>query len=340
MFRKLQLSDFELGDVLGTGTVGTIYRAKEIKSGREVALKMLLPSAADDPLISARFEREIHILERLNHPNIIRYFGNGRDGRQLFYTMEVVEGAALKKVIADSGPLTWQEAANIGIQIGSALQHAHNNGVIHRDLKPANIYVSREGQAKLGDFGIALDTNANTLTHSGLTVGTYAYMAPEQITNEEQVTGKADLYAFGCLLFMMLTGRTPFIGASFPQMFEQHLKDAPPKVRELAPDCPEKIEALVDDLLKKKAEERPFNARSAQGRLLEVLGISEVTHDVDAASSKDVPAQHIPSGGHDALVLRMSRIKENVVPAFSWRRAIAIVVVMIVILCAAIYFGT
>ncbi|MCH5372963.1 MAG: serine/threonine protein kinase, partial [Planctomycetes bacterium] len=244
---RCRLENFELGDPLGVGTVGTIFRARDRRTGRDVALKILHPTVSGDRLIKARFWREMMILEKLSHPNIIRYYGGGRNDDQLFFAMERVDGGTLKDLIAQSGRLSWMEAATCGIQICSALQHAHNHGIIHRDLKPANLLLNADGQLKLVDFGIARDATSPELTSQGLTVGTYAYMAPEQIGGRRDVTGQADLYALGCLLYEMLTGRPPFEGDNFPELFDQHLHRVPPRVRELAPDCPPELDELVAD---------------------------------------------------------------------------------------------
>ena len=132
--RIRRIEEFELGDTLGVGTVGTIYRAHDRVNDCEVAVKLLLPAVSGDELIKARFGREMIILEQLSHPNIVQCYGGGRVDNQLFYAMELVEGGTLKEVLQQTGRLTWREAATCAIQICSALQHAHNHGIIHRDL--------------------------------------------------------------------------------------------------------------------------------------------------------------------------------------------------------------
>lgn len=263
---RRQLTEFELGDQIGAGTVGTIVHAKDSKSGQRVALKLLNPGVTNDPLVRQRFEREMLILKRLDHPNIVAYFDSGETDGQLFYTMEFVEGRTLKDVLVMRGNLTWQEATECGWQICSALQHAHNHGVIHRDLKPANLYLSKDGSVKLGDFGIAFDMGATQITDHGMTVGSYMYMSPEQIRGEP-VSELTDLYALGCLLYEMLTGSPPFTGASFAQIFDQHLNAPIPSAREMAANCPEPIDTLIGKLLDKFPAGRPINAREAQGTL-------------------------------------------------------------------------
>ena len=147
-FRKI--SEFDVGDVLGVGTVGTIYRATEKATGQQVAIKKLHPGVSQDPLIRARFRREMSILERLSHPHIVSYFGGGEDDGTLFYVMELIDGGTVKSLLQIKGVFDWQIVAELTRQISSALQYAHNHGVIHRDLKLSNLFLSRTGEVKLG----------------------------------------------------------------------------------------------------------------------------------------------------------------------------------------------
>lgn len=310
MQQQLQLSDFELGDTLGVGTVGTIYHARHKQTGREAAVKILLPSVSEDQLIRARFRREMTILERISHPHIVKYLGGGRDGNQLFYAMEYVDSGSLKQVLKSSGPLRWREAASCAIQLCSALQHLHNHGIIHRDLKPGNLFFTRAGALKLGDFGIARDTKDTDLTADRLTVGTYAYMSPEQIRGDKGITGKTDLYALGCLLFEMLAGHPPYLGDNFAQLFEQHLRDEPPSIRQSVPDCPPELDLLIRELMAKDPEKRPFNARTVQGRLIDLLegaasGVAPEAEngEPDVAASAVDSAQRILARRLDALTI-------------------------------------
>lgn len=313
--QKLKFDDFENVGFVGAGTVGSITKVREKKTGQEYALKLLSPGISQDKLIAARFEREILVLSKLNHPNIVSYIGHGKHDGQLFYVMELLNGGTLKSVTETTGPLSWHEAADCGRQIASALQHAHNHGIIHRDLKPGNVFLASDAQPKLGDFGIARDQNSKQLTETGLTVGTYAYMPPELVTGESNITGKADLYALGCLLFELITGRTPFVGDGFAQLFEQHLKSTPPRLRELAPATPIGLDELVNELLAKKPESRPFNARAVQGRLNAVLEAhfhKETVgngHNVAESSAAPVAAADLGAGeirwGQDAIRQRL-----------------------------------
>lgn len=304
MIQSLQISDYDIGEILGVGTVGTIYAATRRDDGSAVAIKRLHPGVSNDPTIRARFEREMLILQRLRHPNIIRYDGGGviggeavpgesllnpvagggqarpglaiRTGEltaavgQLFYVMELVDGGTVKELIAARGRIAWPVVTELTRQICSALQCAHNHGVIHRDLKPGNLFLTRTGVLKLGDFGIARDQQNTDLTSSGMTVGTHAYMAPEQITGDARISGKADLYALGCCIYEMLAGQKVFAGDNFAQLFEQHLRSEPPPVERLVPDCPPALSRIISQLLAKEPEDRPFNARMVQGVMNEL----------------------------------------------------------------------
>jgi serine/threonine protein kinase len=266
-----RIGDYRLGKAIGVGTVGTVYRARSRRSGTDVALKILLPQVSEDRNILRRFEREMSILEKLDHPNIVRYLGDGNDKGRLYYAMELVDCGTLKDELELRGRLPWRKVCRYGQQICSALQHAHNHGIIHRDLKPGNLFLSGNGQLKLGDFGIARDTGSVDLTDSGMTVGTYAFMAPEQIRGGSQVSDKTDLYSLGCLLYLMLTGQLPFQGENFAQIFDQHLQSPPPRPSQLTADCPEELDRLVEQLMAKHPDQRPFNARYVQGYLRSLL---------------------------------------------------------------------
>lgn len=290
--KRLSIEDLQLGPRLGGGTVGEVYAGTLKSTGQEVAVKFLMAAVSDDKLIRARFEREMLILEKLDHPNILRYYGGGRHSGRLFYAMERVHGGTVKELLEKYQRLSWREVASIARQVCSGLQHAHNHGIIHRDLKPSNLFVDVAGHIKLGDFGIARDTHAADITHQGLTVGTHAYMSPEQITAAESISGKADLYSLGCLLFELLTGQKPFSGANFAVLFEQHLHQPPPQAKELVSDCPQKLSDEIARLMAKQPEARPFNARAVQGVMIQLL--NDADEDADDFAR---PAQVDSRGG-------------------------------------------
>jgi serine/threonine protein kinase len=256
---------------IGVGAMGTVYRAESDDVEGPVAVKMLHPNVADDAEMLDRFQREIVVMERLHHPNIVRHYGGGMMDGQYFFAMELLDYGTLKDRIRREGRLPWRDAARYMDQIAGALQHAHNHGIIHRDLKPSNLFFAADGRLVLGDFGVARDLHEPEAADRGATVGTYAYMAPEQIDPDGKITGRSDLYALGCLAYEMLTGKPPFVGENFAQIWDQHLHAKPRTLREQGVDCPEWLDALVMQMLEKKPHQRPFNARAVQGRIREHL---------------------------------------------------------------------
>ncbi|MDB4724254.1 MAG: serine/threonine-protein kinase [Pirellulaceae bacterium] len=265
-----KIDEFELENLIGSGTAGRIYDAVENTTRRKVAVKILPSDVSKDRNTYIRFEREMVILSKLNHPNIVEYLGGGRHEESLFYAMEKVEGGTLQQLIARHGRLTWQETVRYGIRICSALQYMHNFGIVHRDLKPSNIFMTVKGEIKLGDFGIAFDSGESQLTASGLIVGSYAYMSPEQIRGNQQVDSRTDLYALGCVLFEMLSGHPPYRGDTFAKIFDQHLTAEIPPISNHARDLPKPMTKLIGQLMQKERHLRPFNARAAQGALSEL----------------------------------------------------------------------
>lgn len=328
---KRKFEEFDVGPVLGVGTAGTIYEAYDKKNETNVALKVLLPTVSSDEIVQARFAREMVILEKLSHPNVVRYYGGGKTGNQLFFAMESLTGGSLKDELARGGPFQWVEAATCGAQICSALQHAHNHGVIHRDLKPSNLLFDTEGNLKLVDFGIARDTHEADITNKGLTVGSHAYMSPEQITGEGSITGQTDLYSFGILLYELLAGYPPFGGENFAQLFQQHLTATPASLRQRNVRLPEELEMLVMKLLAKRPEDRPLNARAVQGALLGLLD----KQFADEASTADVPASYAMDLGRQALARRLDDRPREV----SWAALGGIAIAAGTLIWAAWYFG-
>jgi serine/threonine protein kinase len=334
---RLNLDDYQIGAVLGVGTVGTIYAATEKSTGQQVAIKRLHPTVSRDPLIGARFRREMMILQRLRHPNVIGYYGGGEDSDgNLFYIMELVEGGSFRDLLASNGALSWQVVVSAASQICSALQCAHNHGIIHRDLKPGNLFLTRDGTIKLGDFGIARDVSASDLTAEGLTVGTHAYMAPEQITGDASISGKADLYALGCCLYEMLTGQKPYIADTFPQLFEQHLRAEPPRAGRIIPQCPPELDDVIVQLLAKNPDQRPFNAREVQGKMLQIMekyGLrDELLYPQNEASGKDVSAGHVNDVGRRMLQKQIqARLGGHSRGDVSWGRIFAVVAILVII---------
>lgn len=265
------LGPFLIEKRLGVGGMGVVYKATYNKNGADVALKVMPLSLTVNKLLVSRFQREMAILKKLKHPRIVQFYGGGEQNGQHFYAMEFIDGGSLADLLGDKGRLPWEQVIEYGVQICEALEYAHEHGVVHRDLKPANLFLGQDGKLRLGDFGIARDSDATALTASGSTVGTQAYMAPEQITGKQPISNKTDLYALGCVLFEMLTGRVPFSGATSMELLLKHINETPAKIRTEVMDCPVFLEQVVMQLLEKHPDKRPHDALMVQVALEEVV---------------------------------------------------------------------
>jgi serine/threonine protein kinase/Tfp pilus assembly protein PilF len=213
LLRRLQPGEvlagrYRLGEEVGRGGMGVVYRAQDEQLGIRVALKVLRPELADDPRLVERFRREIVAARQVTHRNAVRIHDIGRDGDLLFLTMDFVEGPSLQALLRKERPLDPERAAGITRQLALALEAAHEAGIVHRDLKPGNVLVEPSGRACISDFGLARSPGAHDLTRTGMIVGTPAYLSPEQ-AHGAPVDRQSDLYALGLLLFEMLTGDLP-----------------------------------------------------------------------------------------------------------------------------------
>jgi serine/threonine protein kinase len=255
-----RVGPFDVEKQLGSGAMGAVYRARYRKTGQRVALKVMAPGLGDNGTALARFEREAEVLKQLNHPNIVRFYVASQFQGSPYYAMEYIEGESLDHVLQRRGRLTWEEVVELGRQICSALQHAHHQGIIHRDLKPSNLMITPDGTLKLTDFGIAKDLDVTQLTAVNCTVGTAAYMSPEQCRGERNLTHKSDLYSLGVLLYELVTGRRPFQAETTMDMFLQHVNAVPERPSRIVLDIPVWLDTLICQLLEKKPEHRPFDA--------------------------------------------------------------------------------
>jgi len=248
---------------LGAGGMATVYLALDVKHDREVALKVLRPEIAEG-LARDRFLREIRIAGRLQHSNIVPLFDSGGSGGRLFYVMPHVQGETLRDRLTRAGSLPIDEVVHILRELASALAYAHGQGVIHRDIKPANILLS-DRRALLTDFGIARAAHLaftpaggfdDSLTQAGISLGTPAYMSPEQVAASPDVDHRADLYALGVLGYEMLTGRPPFVRATPQEVLTAQLNEPPVPVGDLRADTPPGLGALLMRCLEKRAADR------------------------------------------------------------------------------------
>lgn len=248
--------------------MGVVYRGRYVVKDVDVAVKML-PADVTNPIVLARFEREVEVLKSLRHPNIVRSFGGVCEDKRQFYAMELMKGGSLEDQLQKRGRLPWEQVIEYGKQMCAALDYLHKHGVIHRDLKPANFLLDEEGTIKLSDFGLASVIASRRITSAGKTAGTLLYMAPEQIRGGD-ITPKTDLYALGCVLFELLTGKPPFVGDTPASTMQKHCKAEVPRITSVALDCPVALEQLIQKLLAKAPADRPENAVSVARELAQV----------------------------------------------------------------------
>jgi len=265
-----KLGSFKVEAKIGAGAMGVVYRGVHETTGRVAAIKVLAADVAQKGNAALRFRREADILQQFRHPNIVRFLAVGRYQGTAYIAMEFIKGRTLDELMEERGPLTWQEVAELGSQLCEALQYTHERGVFHRDLKPSNLMIAEDGQLKLTDFGIAKDEDATDLTATGRTMGTAAYMAPEQIRGTPEISQKTDLYSLGVMLYQMLVGVTPFQGKSAVVLMHAHLTEPPPRASDKVEEIPRALDDLILMLMAKAPADRPWDA-AAVGLKLEEL---------------------------------------------------------------------
>ena len=256
---------YQVGEAIGHGGMADVHLGTDTRLGRQVAIKLLHPDLADDPAFRARFRREAHDAAKMAHPTVVRVFDAGEeavtdaDGTERFVpfiVMEYVDGRLLRDIIAD-GPVPQEQAAKIVEQVLIALEYSHRAGVIHRDIKPGNIMVTRSGQVKVMDFGIAraVSESSSTLAETSTIVGTAQYFSPEQARGDA-VDARTDLYSTGIVLFELLTGRPPFEGENPVAVAYQHLNAEPPMPTRLNPGIAPAFDLVVGKALAKEPARR------------------------------------------------------------------------------------
>jgi hypothetical protein len=250
---------FVIESVAGRGGMGIVYRAHQREPDRVVALKVIAPELAGDPSFQARFKSEGRIAARLEHPNVIPVYAVGEDRGVLFIAMRFVVGTDLRTLIDHEGQIDTRRAALLIDAVGQALDAAHAQGLVHRDVKPANILISAAGGREhvyLTDFGLTRHVVASqAFTATGALVGTVDYVAPEQVRGE-RIDARTDVYSLGCVLFHALTGRVPYPGPNQIAKLYAHDSEPPPSVRELVPEVPAALDAVVARAMAKAPDER------------------------------------------------------------------------------------
>ncbi|TDC25512.1 Stk1 family PASTA domain-containing Ser/Thr kinase [Micromonospora sp. 15K316] len=265
---------YQVGELLGYGGMAEVHRGRDLRLGRDVAIKMLRTDLARDATFQMRFRREAQNAASLNHPAIVAVYDTGEEtaptGETLpFIVMEFVNGRTLKEVLAAEGRLQPRRALEICADVCAALEFSHRHGIIHRDIKPGNVMLTQTGQVKVMDFGIAraLASGATTMTQTSAVIGTAQYLSPEQARGEA-VDARSDVYAAGCVLFELLCGHPPFVGDSPVSVAYQHVREAPPTPSDINPDVNPAVDAIVLKALSKNPLNRYQSAAEMRADLL------------------------------------------------------------------------
>lgn len=337
MREKVLAGRYVLVEQIGVGGMAIVYRAIDRNTGHSVAVKVLKPEFNRDAEFVSRFQREAEAASKMIHHNIVNLLDVGMDGENRFLIMEHVRGKTLKEVIQERGRISAPTAVQIAIRILSALQHAHQNGIIHRDIKPQNILMNADGHVKVADFGIARMANSSTLTKGDSVMGSVHYFSPEQAQGQgTDVT--SDLYSVGVTLYEMLTGRVPFDGDSPVAIAMQHLHAQPEPIQRFAPDVPDAICHVCLKAMEKNPAYRYSSAREMATELRKALHgqVDQLQPRLVAMPRQQTPAA--PATGVQTPRVRQTtgrnRVKQNN------GRMILMTIVVLLVVAYGLYVGT
>ena len=292
------LNRYKIEEKLGGGGMSVVWKAYDLVLDRSVALKVLRPEMSDDEEFIGRFRREAQSVASLSHPNIVNIYDVGEDGGLYFIIMELVDGETLRDKLRAEGRLPVDEALRIAQQICEALAHAHARRIIHRDIKPQNILITKQGDVKVADFGIARALGGVSTTSRDVVVGSAPYISPEQAKNGT-VSARSDLYSLGVVMYEMLTGKPPFAGDSPVAVALQHVQGQVPSLREKNPDIPEAVEAVIMKALAKDPDDRFASATDMLKAIvaLRTTGASPVSNKAQTEMERPL----VPRGGDERL---------------------------------------
>lgn len=294
MQQKILNNRYELEQKLGEGGMARVYRGRDLRLNRPVAIKVLHSQYASDTGFLQRFQHEAQAVANLRHPNIVDVYDVGQDGDIHYIVMEYVPGSDLKALILRQAPLPIEQAVTIAEAVARGLEAAHRLGMIHRDIKPQNIIVGDGSVVKITDFGIAKSKMSTAMTETGVTFGTADYISPEQARGLP-ATPQSDIYALGVTLYEMLTGRLPFTGDSSVVVAMQHVNTEPPPLRMYNPRVPPQLEGIVLRAISKEPADRPASAREFAQQLLTYRNSGEQETVIRPAPRPAQPVQRTPS---------------------------------------------
>lgn len=331
MIGRILAGRYKLVSVIGNGGMSIVYKAIDLRTGHDVAIKVLRPEFKQDAEFLERFDREALAASKMSHHNIVNLLDVGEDKDNRFIVMEYVEGKTLKQIIKEKGRLSPQVTTQIAIRILSALQHAHKNGIIHRDIKPQNVLVHSEGLIKVSDFGIARMADTQTISKADSVMGSVHYFSPEQAKGEP-VTERSDLYSVGVVMYEMLTGHVPFDGETPVAVAMQHIRNKPAPITTFSPDVPPALCRVVMKAMEKNPAERYQSARDMAEDLLQSQKAQGTGESKQATGS-----QRILSGKEPGRVLKnikrgKSRKQTRVVSAL-------LTIALLVFVIVSIYAG-
>jgi len=294
---------YEIGGVLGRGGMAEVHRGRDLRLGREVAVKVLRHDLARDPSFQVRFRREAQASASLNHPAIVAVYDTGEDrtanGATPYIVMEYVEGETLRDVLRREGQLSPERAMTLSADVCGALDFSHRNGIVHRDVKPGNVMITPEGAVKVMDFGIAraVSDSAATMTSTAAVIGTAQYLSPEQARGEG-VDARSDVYSVGCMLFELVTGAPPFTGDSPVAVAYQHVREDPRLPSSINPRVPPELDAIVLKAMSKNPANRYQSAAEMRNDLLRALAGQRVEATPVMGDAEKTTILAAPPGGY------------------------------------------
>jgi eukaryotic-like serine/threonine-protein kinase len=317
---------YRLEEKIGSGGMSSVYRAFDPMLERWVAIKLMHRDISNDPDQLERFRREARAVAQLNHPHVVTVIDAGEDDGAPYIVFEYVEGETLKERIRRLGRLPVAEAVAYAIEIGRALECAHENKLVHRDVKPQNVLIDRDGRAKVTDFGIARSLEAQGLTATGRVLGTTDYVSPEQALGHE-VTGQSDIYSLGIVLYEMLTGETPFSADTQVAVAMKHVRDPLPDVQRRRPEISAALAAVVEHSTAKETQNRYASVGQMVHDLEEVLAI-EAARSGQTTGEATTVLQSLSGDTADFAPARLRRPR---------KRAIALTLLVLALVAAAGY---